>query len=40
MIKLVTLPAKDIMFSILLGLIGGLVFMYMVKLVEGHNEDF
>lgn len=38
-LKLVTLPAKEIIFSILLGLIGGLIFMYMVKLIEGHNED-
>jgi len=38
-LKLVALPAKEIIFSILLGAVGGLVFMYMVKLIEGHNED-
>ena len=38
-LKLVALPAKEIIFSILLGAVGGLVFMYMVRLVEGHNED-
>jgi len=32
-------PTKDITLSIILGLVGGFVFKYLVKLIEGHDED-
>ncbi len=37
--SLVLDPTKDILLSIGLGLVGGIVFKYMVHLVEGHDED-
>ncbi len=37
--SLVLDPTKDILLSVGLGFIGGIVFKYMVKLVEGQDED-
>ncbi len=37
--SLVLDPTKDILLSLILGAIGGVLFMYLVKMVEGQDED-